>query len=80
MAKNKAEITLKISVVEAEKGKEPSLSVTIGLEGTNHEVMNIAEIAQNMEILGEVGVENILLYILKKEGDVFRSDCDGPIH
>lgn len=80
MAKNKAEITLKISVVEAEKAKEPSLSVTIGLEGTNHEVMNIAEIAQNMEILGEVGVENILLYILKKEGDVFRSDCDGPIH
>lgn len=65
MTKRKAEIRLTISVIETDNGDR--LDVAIELEGTNHEVMDIAEVAQHAQIMGEVGVDKVLRYILNED-------------
>lgn len=68
MTKKKAEIRMKISVIETDDGNQ--LEVSVDLDGTNHEVMDIAEIAQHAQVMGEVGVERVLLHILNEEKPV----------
>ncbi|WP_205601839.1 hypothetical protein [Gracilibacillus thailandensis] len=75
--KNNTEITLKISIVPKTRA-EGDLNVAIELEGNDHDVMTVAEIAQNTKVLGEAGVEHILLKVLNEEKPL-HIDFDGPI-
>ena len=68
---------MRVSVVETKDGKE--LSVTIDLDGTNHEVMNIAEMAQSAEIMGEVGVDVLLKHILNDKSKASAEGWDDPL-
>ncbi|MCC2248876.1 hypothetical protein JUJ52_02745 [Virgibacillus sp. AGTR] len=78
MTKKKAEIIFRISVVDKEGGED--LKISVDLKGTNNEVMEIAEIAQNLDIIGEAGVENILVNILNEEKPLLSNNPNGPIH
>lgn len=77
MAKKVAEITLRVYVDDKEDGKH--LCTAVEVKGTNNEVMNIAELAQNIGVFGEAGVEQVLLNILNEEKPI-TIDIDGPLH
>lgn len=78
MVKKIAEVALRISVIETENGKE--LSVIVEREGTNHEVMNLCEAAQFAELIGEAGVEKVLLAILNDEEDAVEMQMNDTAH
>lgn len=67
MKTNKSKITLKISVVSDKKG-ENAMEVVVELDGTNHDVMDLADIAQRSGILGETGMDYILRRVLNEPG------------
>ncbi|MCA1012801.1 hypothetical protein [Halobacillus halophilus] len=64
--------------MDTKDGKQ--LSVVVELEGTNHQVMDIAEVAQYAEVIGEAGVEKVLLHILNEEEKAVEMNIEGPIH
>ncbi|MCR6108657.1 hypothetical protein HXA34_20390 [Salipaludibacillus agaradhaerens] len=68
MEKKIAGVTLRVCVIETEKGKE--LSVKVECEGTNHDIMDVCEFAQHAEIIGESGVEKVVLSILNEDDGV----------
>lgn len=77
MPKKVAEITLRVYVDDKEDGKH--LCTAVEVKGTDHEVMDIAELAQNIGLFGEAGVEQVLLNILNEKKSI-TIDKDGPLH
>lgn len=62
MTKKRPKITIHMYLENDNLNDE--LMTIVEVAGTNHEVMDIAEVAQDAEILGEGGVEQVLLHIL----------------
>lgn len=75
MAKKDAEITLRVFIVEKD-GKQ-TLSTVVDVKGIDRDVMDVAELAQNSGLIGEYGVEHVLLHILNKPGGI---DDKGRFH
>lgn len=77
MPKKVAEITLRVYMDDKGDGKH--LCTAVEVKGTNHEVMDIAEIAQNIGLFGEAGVDQVLRNILNEKSPTYL-DTDGKLH
>lgn len=77
MVNKKTEIRLKITVSETGDGK--GLTASVELDGTAHDIMDLAEIAQRLNIVGETGMDQILRGVLN-EDPIGEMTTDGPVH
>lgn len=66
MNTNKSKITIKLSIVSDED--KDAMCVVVELQGTSHNVMDLAEIAQRTGVLGETGMDYILRRVLNEPG------------
>lgn len=66
MKTNKSRITIKISLV-CEDVKN-AVDVVVDLDGSTHDVMDLADIAQRTGVLGETGMDYILRKVLNEPG------------
>lgn len=76
MRKQKAEIKLTISLKE---DSVEGIQVSVDLDGSDHEIMEIAEIAQRIQLVGEACMERILVEVLNEDPRVI-SMPDRPVH
>lgn len=61
----KAEITLKLSLKDV--GDKKEMEVLVDVEGADLEVMELAEIAQQLKLVGEGCMERILIRVLNED-------------
>jgi predicted type IV restriction endonuclease len=66
MKTNKSKITIKLSIVSDES--KNAVGVVVELNGTSHDVMDLADIAQRTGLIGETGMDYILRRVLNEPG------------
>ncbi|MGX1195755.1 hypothetical protein [Metabacillus sp. SLBN-84] len=75
----KAKITIKIFASEEENGEK--IRAVFELDGSDHDIMDLAEIAQSTGVIGEFGMDKLLRHVLNEDGDRdLSSSSGGALH
>lgn len=74
MKTSKSKITIKFSVVSDDV--KNTMDVMVELDGTPHDIMDLADIAQRTGVIGETGMDYILRRVLNEPGPPVAFNTD----